>query len=78
MLLDQAARILPAIKQAVLLEHTAAFRPMTESGACIASHAPGWRNVYLANGGGAKGILLSVAIAQRVRQLLQQDHAAAI
>ena len=75
MLLNQAARILPAIQQAELIEHTAALRPMTEFGECIAGHAAGWQNVYIANGGGAKGVLFSAGIARRVRQLLQYDSA---
>jgi len=79
-LLDRAARIMPAVKQAEVLEHTAALRPMSVSGGVIADAAPGWRNVYLANGGGAKGVLLSVAIARKLRSLLQAgpDERAAI
>jgi len=76
MLLDQAARILPEVRQAVLLEHMAALRPMADSGDCIAGHAPGWQNVYLANGGGAKGVLFSAGIARGLRQLLRHDPAA--
>lgn len=70
MLLEQAARILPEVKQAVVLEHMAALRPMADGGEWIAARVPGWQNAYLANGGGAKGVLFSVLMARRLRALL--------
>jgi len=73
-LLEGAARIMPAAKHAQVLEHTAALRPMPISGGATACLAPGWQNVFLANGGGAKGVLLSVAIARQLRNLLRADH----
>jgi glycine oxidase len=72
-LLDGASRILPAIRQARLLDHVAALRPVTPSNETIAMRAQGWENVYIANGGGFKGVLLSVAIARRIRSLLQVE-----
>ncbi len=69
-LLDCAARIMPDIIRATLLDHIAALRPMTVSNEPIAGRALGWRNVYIANGGGSKGVLLSVAVARRIRDLL--------
>jgi glycine oxidase len=74
-LLEQAARLLPAVNQAELLAHTAALRPISATGACIAACAPGWENAYLANGGGAKGVLLSTGIARTIRRLLQDGPA---
>ncbi len=70
LLLDSAARIMPGIRFAKLLDHIAALRPMTASNAPIAGRAQGWQNVYIANGGGSKGVLLSVGIASRIRDLL--------
>jgi glycine oxidase len=69
-LLQRAARIMPAIQHAALLDHIAALRPMTPLNQPIAQRADGWQNIYIANGGGSKGMLLSVGIARRVRQLL--------
>jgi glycine oxidase len=69
-LLERAGRIMPAIKQAVVLEHIAALRPMTPTGMPIVGQAPGWANVYLANGGGVKGVLLCTGIAQAVCDLI--------
>jgi len=70
-LLNRAARIMPAIRDAQLLDHIAALRPMTP--APLAARADGWENVYIANGGGSKGVLLSVGIARRIRDLLLYD-----
>ncbi len=72
-LLDRAARIMPSIRRAKLINHIAALRPMTPSNKPIADRARGWQNVYIANGGGSKGVLLSVGIARRIRDLLLDD-----
>jgi len=32
--------------------------------------APGWSNVLIANGGGAKGVLFSISVAERIRDLI--------
>jgi glycine oxidase len=69
-LLDRASQIVPDIMHAVLLDHIAALRTMTASHEPIAVRAPGWHNVYIANGGGSKGVLLSVGIARRIRDAL--------
>jgi glycine oxidase len=67
---DRAERIMPGIRRARLLGHVAALRPMTASNAPIVDRAAGWQNVHLANGGGSKGVLLSVAMARGIRDLL--------
>jgi glycine oxidase len=69
-LLGRASQIIPDIMHAVLLDHIAALRPMTASNEPIARRAAGWHNVYIANGGGSKGVLLSVGIARRIRDAL--------
>jgi glycine oxidase len=69
-LLDQAVRIVPEMAHAELLEHTAALRPMTPSGLPIVGKAKGWSNVYIANGGCNKGILLCTGIAQAMSDLI--------
>lgn len=69
-LLQNAARLFPSIREAVLLEHMAALRPMSASGLPLAERAGGWENAFIANGGGIKGVLLSLAIARRIRDLL--------
>jgi glycine oxidase len=74
LLLNGAAQILPAIRRARVLDHTAALRPTAQSNAPIADAAAGWENVYIANGGGAKGVLLSVGIARRICDLLLEGR----
>jgi glycine oxidase len=69
-LLEHAGRIMPAIKHAAVLEHIAALRPMTPTGMPIVGQAPGWANVYLANGGGVKGVLLCTGIGQAICDLI--------
>ena len=73
-LMDGASRIMPTIRHATLLEHVAALRPMTASNTPITQLAEGWQNVYIANGGGTKGVLLSVGMAKRICELLLGPH----
>lgn len=69
-LLAEAIRIMPEMADALLLEHSATLRPMTPSGLPIIGQAPGWDNVYIANGGGFKGVLLCTGIAQAMLDLM--------
>lgn len=71
-MLNQAAQIIPEIREARLLEHVVGLRPMTSSGLPLVGRVHKWQNAYLANGGGSKGILLSVGIAQVIRDLLME------
>lgn len=69
-LMAGAVRMLPDMARAVLLEHCAAARPQGPSGLPIVGKAAGWDNVFVANGGGIKGILLCTGIAQAIHDLL--------
>jgi glycine oxidase len=69
-MLERAARILPDIRHADLLEHVASLRPVPTANAPLAARAAGWQNAYVANGGGSKGVLLSVFIARIISDLL--------
>jgi glycine oxidase len=69
-MLNQAAQIIPEIREARLLEHVVGLRPMTSAGLPIVGRVSKWQNAYLANGGGSKGVLLSAGIAQVIRDLL--------
>ena len=71
-MLNQAAQIIPEIREARLLEHVVGLRPMTSSGLPLVGRVHKWQNAYLANGGGSKGVLLSVGIAQVIRDLLME------
>jgi len=69
-LLAGARRIMPAMVSAILLEHCAGIRPQGPAGLPVAGKAAAWDNVYVANGGGIKGILLCTGIAQAIQDLL--------
>ncbi len=69
-LLEEGGRIMPAVRAAKVLEQTASLRPMTPTVMPIVGRAPGWANVYVANGGGFKGILLCTGVAQALCDLL--------
>ncbi len=71
-MLNQAAQIIPEIREARLMEHVVGLRPMTSSGLPLVGRVHKWQNAYLANGGGSKGVLLSVGIAQVIRDLLME------
>jgi glycine oxidase len=69
-LIEGAARIMPAVREATLIEHLAALRPATPTGLPVIGRAPGWDNVFVANGGGIKGMLLSAGIGVAIRDLV--------
>jgi glycine/D-amino acid oxidase-like deaminating enzyme len=73
-LVDAAARILPAIRGATLLADLAALRPATPTGLPVLGRAPGWDNVFVANGGGSKGMLLCTGIGVAIRDLVLQGE----
>jgi glycine oxidase len=75
-LIDGAARILPAVRSAMVLEQLASLRPMTPSGLPVVGRAPGWDNVFITNGGGIKGVLLSTGIGSAVRDLVMTGQTA--
>jgi glycine oxidase len=69
-LIEGASRILPAIREASLVEHVASLRPMAPTGLPVVGRAPGWDNAFIANGGGIKGVLLSIGIGTAIRDLV--------
>ncbi|WP_428267623.1 NAD(P)/FAD-dependent oxidoreductase [Haliangium sp.] len=70
LLLAHARRLMPAVATAQVLGHTACLRPVPRDGRPLIGRAPGWDNVYLAAGGGKKGILLSLAMGRAVTELI--------
>jgi glycine oxidase len=69
-ILERVARVLPSIRQASVLSHVAALRPVTPDGIPIVGMAEGWDNACLALGSGRKGMLLSAAIGRATAELL--------
>ncbi len=70
LLVEKAARLVPAMAEAALVKHTACLRPVTPDWLPIIGKAPGWQNAYLATGAGKKGILLSPGIGKAVADLI--------
>jgi glycine oxidase len=71
---QRAQRLMPAMAQATLLEHTVCLRPVTPDWLPIIGRAPGWQNVYLATGGAKKGILLGPGMGQAIADLITTGH----
>ncbi|MFM9917757.1 MAG: NAD(P)/FAD-dependent oxidoreductase [Rhizobacter sp.] len=69
-LLEAAAEIFPAIRQAKVLEHSASVRPLRPSGLPLVGRVPGWDNAYIANGGGGKGVLLSAGVGLAIAEIV--------
>ena len=68
--LSRAASLMPDIKDAKLVLHTACLRPVSSDWMPIVGNAPGWDNAYLATGAGKKGILISPGMGKAVAQLI--------
>ena len=73
-LLDRAARVLPSVTQARILEQTACLRPRTPDALPILGKVPGRDNVYLATGGGKKGVLLAPAMGVVLADLVARNE----
>ena len=69
-LLERAARVFPAVTQSRVLEQTACLRPRTPDALPVLGAVPNRDNVYLATGGGKKGILLAPAMGRVVADLV--------
>jgi glycine oxidase len=69
-LLEGAAKILPAIAGAQLIEHLASVRPVAPGGLPLVGVIPDHPNLYVANGGGHKGMLLSAGVGRALCDLI--------
>ena len=69
-IMEGAARTFPAIADAVIEVHTACLRPVTPDNAPIVGAIPGKQGVYIATGGGRKGILSGPAIGKSVADIV--------
>ncbi len=68
-LLRECLRTAPGLAQATVVETRVGSRPVTPDGRPIIGRVPGWRNVFVATGHGAEGLLLgpySAAIVARM------------
>lgn len=69
-IMEGARRVFPAIVQGSVDLHTACLRPVTPDSAPIIGAVPGKRGVYLATGGGRKGILAGPAMGMATADLI--------
>jgi len=69
-LLDTAAKFVPVVREATVVDHMAALRPTTPDGLPLIGPVPGHEGVYVANGGGGKGMLLCAAAGRAIRDLV--------
>jgi glycine oxidase len=67
---QRAARLMPVMAEARLLQQTACLRPVAPDWLPIIGRAPEWDNVYLATGGAKKGILFSTGIGKAIADLI--------
>lgn len=68
--LRTATNLMPAMKDAEIVLHTACLRPLSPDWMPIVGKAPGWDNAYLATGAGKKGILISPGMGKAVADLI--------
>ncbi len=75
-LLREALRTAPDLAAAELLEVRVGSRPAAVDGVPILGRVPGWRNVVVATGHGAEGLLLGPLSARLAADLLDGSRAA--
>ena len=63
-------RMAPTLAEAELVQQTACLRPLSADGMPIVGGVSGWENLYLATGGGRKGILWSTGMGQGLADLI--------
>ena len=73
-LMSAAISLMPAMKDAEIVLHTACLRPLSPDWMPIIGKAPGWDNAYLATGAGKKGILISPGMGKAIADLITQDE----
>ena len=69
-IMEGARRVFPAIVEGAVEAHTACLRPVAPDNAPIVGAVPGVRGVYLATGGGRKGILAGPALGMATADLV--------
>ena len=67
-------KMAPSLSEAELVQQTACLRPLSADGMPIVGAVPGWENLYLATGGGRKGILWSAGMAHGLTELILESN----
>ena len=63
-------RMLPAMADAQIAQQTACLRPLASDGLLVLGGVPGFERVYVATGGGRKGILYGPAMGRAIADLV--------
>jgi glycine oxidase len=63
-------KMLPAMLEAQVVQHTACLRPLAADGLLLLGAVPGCQGVYMATGAGRKGILLGPAMGRAIADLI--------
>jgi len=69
-LLDAAARVVPVVREGTVFDHGAALRPTTPDGMPLVGPVARQEGVFVANGGGGKGMLLCAAAGRALREII--------
>lgn len=69
-ILQRLRQVVPALADGEVVQHTACLRPMTADGLPVLGLAPDAENVYVATGGGRKGILYAPAMGSALAELI--------
>ncbi len=69
-IVERAGRVMPAMVNARVLHQTAGLRPVTPDGMPVVGASDGWSNVWVALGGGRKGMLFSAAMGAAIADLV--------
>ena len=63
-------RMIPSLGEAQLVQHTACLRPWSADGLLVLGAVPDWEGVYMATGGGRRGILLGPPMGRTIANLI--------
>ena len=72
-ILGNALELLPALRSAAVVRQTACLRPLSADGLPILGRVPDTEGVFLATGGGRKGIELSTGMSAAIVDIVTND-----
>ena len=72
-----AVRAIPALAGSTVAQHTACLRPATSDGLPAIGRVGGRDDLYVATGGGKKGVLLGPAMGHAIADLIVDGHTSA-
>ncbi len=70
-------QLMPSFSKSAIVDQQCGLRPMSPDGLPVLGRLRNWDNGYIANGGGAKGVLFSAGMAQTITRLITEGHESA-